>query len=169
MRKLLLSLGLSLSFIGLVFLAFNPHIVVEIERKFNPDAAPEIEPAIEADVVDDPEILDVPEGRAEIETSPENLPKNDLPEISNPVLTPPVKPVFPQTLRPNREDLPRLKGYEDIPVSDPWIGETPCSIEIFNPPLSLSTLSPRRDGGASAYSTCHQILSRQWPKFSRSL
>jgi len=37
MRKFLLSFSLAISFISLVFLAFNPHIVVNIQNGFGSD------------------------------------------------------------------------------------------------------------------------------------
>jgi len=63
-----------------------------------------------------------------------------------PDITPrePVK--LPDTPSPDAANLPRIENFERIARNDPWIGAAPCGEEIFNAPLSLPGLGPRKDG-----------------------
>ncbi len=53
---------------------------------------------------------------------------------------------LPDTTQPNPENLPRLKGYETIAKNDKWIGDVPCDEDIYDAPLSLPGLGPRKNG-----------------------
>ena len=63
------------------------------------------------------------------------------PEISRPD-----PPKLPDTPEPDTDNLPRLKGFEAIAKTDAWIGDAPCSVDIFDAPLSLPGLGERQDG-----------------------
>jgi len=200
MRKLLLSLGFSLSFIGLVFLAFNPRIVVKIQNIFSPnndpveiieveeevDIIPEIKPENDPEPHEsDADVEITPEKEAspspEIETAEDiTLPVSETAQkktegnIKQEPSTPPIikKPipdhddtesvssndhvtgktnpnpfVLPITAKPDENNLPVFAGFEHLSKEDVWAGDTPCGIDIFEAPLELPNLGPRRDGG----------------------
>lgn len=72
--------------------------------------------------------------------APENTPYRPLERTQR------VPPKLPETPDPVAGNLPRLKDFEKIAKDDPWIGDAPCSVNIFDAPLSLSGLGVREDG-----------------------
>ncbi len=111
---------LSSAFAGLVLLAFNPHLTVKIQEGLGFPSA--YDPAAPLD----PNPVPPAEAAADIAQ------KNPL--------------VLPTTPMPDTDNLPRLSNYKSIPKHDPWIGETSCGREIFNPPERLPGLGPRKVG-----------------------
>lgn len=67
--------------------------------------------------------------------------------LQNTIARPPIKPpVLPETATPDSDNLPRLNNIDDFPRNDPWIGEAPCSLNVFYPPDRLPGLGPRELG-----------------------
>lgn len=110
---------LSLCFLGLIGLAFNPHIVVKLQEVagFGGNTLPK-DTTISRDKDDD---------APHIET--------DKPSL------------LPITAKPDVDNLPRIKGFEKIAKNDDWIGDTPCGTDIFDVPTTLPNLGPQEDGG----------------------
>ena len=116
------SFVLSLCFLALVLLAFNPHAVVKIQTALG--------------LLPDKTTLDIP---AAIQKNNPIRPRSDNPQI-NPAR-------LPKTAKPNEDNLPRIEGFNKIAKNDPWIGEAPCRTDIFDVPLTLPRLGPRQDSG----------------------
>jgi len=139
MRRHFISLVFSLAFIGLVLLAFNPNFVVGLQQKIF--KAPDISSEKAPEVKTSPET-----SQSEGPHTETQKPETESPQKDTPVSRPPKPAIFPKTANPNPDDLPRLKGYENIPKGDPWIDDAPCGLEILEPPEILPSLSSRRNG-----------------------
>ena len=133
MRRFLLSLA----FIGLILLAFNPFFVVKFQEALDFSA--------ENDLRDDPEPKDsdpknISDPRSEVRP-------HDVVEPEAPAETvQPESPIFPETAEPDTENLPHILDYQKIAKNDTWIGSAPCGEDIFDPPESLTGLGPRKAG-----------------------
>lgn len=119
MRRFTNTFILSLSFLVLVGLAFNPHIVVKLQEAlgFGHGTLPNNIGIIPDEEDDTP------------------LTKTDKPSL------------LPITAMPDIDTLPRIKGFEKIAKNDDWIGDTPCGTVIFDVPTTLPNLGPQEDGG----------------------
>ncbi len=124
MKHPIRSFFLSLGFLGLAGLAFNPDLVIKIQDEF--DLSPE-------NTATDFRLI--PDEGADV-----------LPPQSPPLDEPISQPVLPKTRKPNEDNLPRIAGFEKIAKNDPWIGSSPCGIEIFDAPKRLRGLSAREAG-----------------------
>ncbi|GGX67209.1 hypothetical protein GCM10011309_16080 [Litorimonas cladophorae] len=108
---------LSVSFAGLIFLAFNPYVVVDLQDALGlSDSGVTVE-------VEEPD-----------QSAPPPPKQIDA-------------PVLPITAVPDSERLPRIEGFDQIAKHDLWIDDAPCGVDIFETPRSLSGLGPRQDGG----------------------
>lgn len=53
---------------------------------------------------------------------------------------------FPDTQIPDVENLPRIPNTDQIAKNDPWIGNSPCSLDIFDAPETLPGVGPKLAG-----------------------
>lgn len=53
---------------------------------------------------------------------------------------------LPSTLKPDAENLPRIENFERIARHDPWIGNAPCNLDVFDAPETLRGVGPRQKG-----------------------
>ncbi len=150
---------LSVPFAGLVFLAFNPMLVVDLQERFNlsqrdvtieriePDTPISLVPEFEGLVeVDDVDVGPTDVGLPDVETPViENKAK-----VQTPAETPPLMPlrggVIPTTAKPDINNLPRIDGFVLIEEDDLWVGDMSCGEDIFDLPVTLSGVGPRRNG-----------------------
>ncbi|MEP3655937.1 MAG: DUF922 domain-containing protein [Litorimonas sp.] len=67
--------------------------------------------------------------------------------VQKAIARPPIKPpVLPETATPDSDNLPRINTIESYARNDPWIGEAPCSVDVFDAPDRLPGLGPREIG-----------------------
>jgi hypothetical protein len=70
---------------------------------------------------------------------------NDAPfEAPSVIPREPIK--LPTTPEPDVDNLPRIENFERIARNDPWIGDAPCSLDIFEAPETLRGVGPREVG-----------------------